>query len=111
MKLIYYVHLTVRAHAHTHPHTHTYTCRMHTLAVDSTGLVYSFGQGSGGQLGIPARTNVSTPSQIDHDFSVLPPRSVGSGLTKRILSPKEVPLCGTSVDPPTDEPMELEEGG
>ncbi|XP_064386075.1 probable E3 ubiquitin-protein ligase HERC4 isoform X2 [Halichondria panicea] len=83
--------------------------RMHTLAVDSTGLVYSFGQGSGGQLGIPARTNVSTPSQIDHDFSVLPPRSVGSGLTKRILSPKEVPLCGTSVDPPTDEPMELEE--
>ncbi len=83
--------------------------RLHTVVVDTDGRMYSFGQGSGGQLGLPVQSNVITPLSVDHDFSILPPRSEGSGLNFGPSSVVHVPILGTPVDPPSDEePMDVE---
>ncbi len=79
--------------------------------MDTKGRVYSFGQGSGGQLGQPSSSFVSTPSNTEHVFDILPPRVNGSGLGVECVSSVDVvPLAGTSVDPP-DEPMDVDDEG
>ena len=108
---------------------------MHTLAVDSEGIVYCFGQGSGGQLGVTKTANITTPIPIDQDWSTVPPRSGGLMVSFRksclmmsdsleeeseSLSEGEceksmeevtmvIPPEGTSVDPPGAEPMDIDE--
>ena len=121
--------------ASTHTHTHTHTHRMHTLAVDSDGMVYCFGQGSGGQLGVTKTSNITTPKPIVQDWSIVPPRSGGlmvsfrksclmmsDSLEEESESSSEgeceksmeevtmvIPPEGTSVDPLEVEPMDIEE--